>query len=134
MEFKPNLPFHNTYGSVTNMMSQREVDDYERNVLGLVRSSDLNNTNANGNHNINQSNPNTHQMHHSGTGVGYDNATGNVTTKMNDNPYLSKLKQMIYKNRDAKGQSQCHPIDSKDKTSNMNTGVSKNQKDSHNIT
>lgn len=94
MEYKQNLPYHNTFGSVTNLMSQREVEDYERNVLGLVRSSDLN---ENGNTGSNHSNPNVSHGHknHSGTGIGYDNATGNVSTKVHDNPYLSKLKQMI---------------------------------------
>jgi len=41
---------------------------------------------------------------------------------------------MIYKNRDTKGQSQCYPVDSRDKTSNMNTGVTKNQMKESNIT
>jgi len=60
-------------------MSQREVDDYERNVLGLVRSSDINKSN------LNNTKDNT-RNNNSGIGVGYDNATGNVSTKVNDNP------------------------------------------------
>lgn len=61
-------------------MSQREVDDYERNVLGLVRSSDINKSN------LNNTKDNTRNNNNSGIGVGYDNATGNVSTKVNDNP------------------------------------------------
>lgn len=64
--------------------------------------------------------------------VGYNayHEEGIVTTKPHgDNPYLSKLKRMIYNNyNDKKNNSQCHPLD-KDKTSMLNTGVTRNQKD-----
>jgi len=112
--------------SCTNMMSQREVEDYERNVLGVVRSSDL----GNGSIPNNNANTSTGQRINNNEHNKY-NEDGIVTTKMGkDNPYLSKLKQMIYYNRtDSKNKSQCHPIQDKDYTSMLNTGVTRNQKD-----